>query len=623
VETTFKPDLKSNELGSSSDIESYSFPLANLSIKYRLPLLIGALLLAVLAIFTWVTYRGVKEAALESGRERLRFVTQQLASLFQQSLLTMATRSTAAANDPAVLAALNDRKPERIAAATKSLQPLLAPQDANSLRVELWDTNGALIIALPADSKPMPSDLSAEFKLASTGPNYAGVGKLRTINDTLTFPVVVAAKSSDGHPIAFLVRWRKLTATPETMKQFLDLIGSESKLLLGNDDGEFWTDMLGTVPKPPVDLRKENDVVTYRRPDNHSVLAMARPVKGTPWVLLVEFTDTSMLAQARRFLRRMFVIGPIFLLAGFAGALLLSRSFTKPLNSLTRAATAIAGGDYDHVVKVKSKDELGALATAFDDMRVRVHESQNDLENRVRERTAQLEAANAELEAFSYSVSHDLRAPLRAMNGFSRILLENHAADLPADAQRYLNSIRENASHMGRLIDDLLAFSQLGRKELQLQPISSGDLVNRVFEELRPEIGERKVILSVGDLPTVEADPALLRQVYVNLLSNAIKYTRARDEARIEVTASQSGAGSNEIVFCIKDNGAGFDMRYADKLFGVFQRLHRAEEFEGTGVGLATVHRIIQRHGGRIWAEAEVDKGAAFFFTLTKGGGND
>ena len=229
-----------------------------------------------------------------------------------------------------------------------------------------------------------------------------------------------------------------------------------------------------------------------------------------------------------------------------------------------------------------------------------------------------LEAANKELEAFSYSVSHDLRAPLRAVDGFSRVLLEKYEAQLPSEAQRYLRLVRDNAQQMGRLIDDLLTFSRLSRQPLKLQPVSLAKLVRQALQDLRSEQEGKRVEFEIADLPPCSADPALLKQVWLNLLANALKYTRKREVARIEIGSHAEGG---EHVYFVRDNGVGFDMRYANKLFGVFQRLHRAEEYEGTGVGLAIVQRIIHHHGGRVWAEAEVDKGATFYFTLAQNAG--
>jgi PAS domain S-box-containing protein len=239
-----------------------------------------------------------------------------------------------------------------------------------------------------------------------------------------------------------------------------------------------------------------------------------------------------------------------------------------------------------------------------------------NLEQRVIERTTQLEAANKDLEAFSYSVSHDLRAPLRAISGFSKIVLEDHAAGMDADGMRYLNQVEKSAQQMGQLIDDLLTFSRTGRQVFNVQPVITVDVVNAALDDLKAMQENRRVNISVGHLADCEADASLLRQVWLNLLSNALKYTTKCDPAVITIGSRREGETD---VFFIQDNGAGFDMKYADKLFGVFQRLHLADDYEGTGVGLALVQRIVQRHGGKVWAEAKLNLGATFYFTLTGG----
>jgi PAS domain S-box-containing protein len=236
-----------------------------------------------------------------------------------------------------------------------------------------------------------------------------------------------------------------------------------------------------------------------------------------------------------------------------------------------------------------------------------------ELEQRVIQRTAELEAANKELEAFSYSVSHDLRAPLRAVNGFAGIVLEDFGPLLPKEGRDYLERIRNGGQRMGELIDDLLAFSHLSRQSMNRQAVNPAELVQAVLDESAPQREGRQIEVKVRELPPCQGDPALLKQVWVNLISNAVKYTRGRQPAVIEIGCERK---NNEDIYYIRDNGAGFDMQYANKLFGVFHRLHRADEFEGTGVGLAIVQRIVHRHGGRVWAEAQPDKGATFYFTL-------
>jgi PAS domain S-box-containing protein len=243
----------------------------------------------------------------------------------------------------------------------------------------------------------------------------------------------------------------------------------------------------------------------------------------------------------------------------------------------------------------------------------RLYREVQELNESLKRRAATLETANKELEAFAYSVSHDLRSPLRAIDGFSRILIEEHQTELDDEGRRYLSFVRDNAQKMGELIDDLLAFSRLGRAAMQKQMIDMKALAQRVVEDLYAETEGRDVAIVIGDLPSCRGDIALLKQVFANLLTNALKFTRRCQGARIEVgTQTQNG----ETVYFVRDNGVGFDMKYAHKLFGVFQRLHRAEDYEGTGAGLAIVQRIIHRHGGRVWAEGEEGKGATFYFTL-------
>jgi signal transduction histidine kinase len=240
-------------------------------------------------------------------------------------------------------------------------------------------------------------------------------------------------------------------------------------------------------------------------------------------------------------------------------------------------------------------------------------ENLKESNQRLERRTDELSETNIELESFAYSVAHDLRAPLRHIAGYSGALIEDYRPRLDAEGVRCLGKIAESARQMGRLVDDLLALSKIGRQELAFQATELGSMVEQVVEDLAPECAGREVEWQIGELFDAECDPGLMKQVFTNLLSNAVKYTRRQGHAVIQVGHSLK---NGERVMFIRDNGVGFEMQYADKLFGVFQRLHKARDFEGTGVGLAIVQRIVRKHGGRIWAEAAIDQGATFFFTL-------
>lgn len=244
----------------------------------------------------------------------------------------------------------------------------------------------------------------------------------------------------------------------------------------------------------------------------------------------------------------------------------------------------------------------------------RIQEELRSLNARIDAANTELQSVNRELESFSYSVSHDLRAPLRHINGYVEMLAAEAGEQLGPEPRRYLQVIAEASRQAGQLIDDLLEFSRMGRAEMHETRVDLGSLTRETISKLEPDTRGRNIAWDIPSLPAVEGDPAMLTQVLANLLGNAVKYTRGRDPARIEM--GTAGEETGRIIVFVRDNGAGFDMKYADKLFGVFQRLHRADEFEGTGVGLASVQRIIARHGGRVWAEAAPDQGATFYFTL-------
>jgi len=301
----------------------------------------------------------------------------------------------------------------------------------------------------------------------------------------------------------------------------------------------------------------------------------------------------------------------------------LQRGVSAPILALAETAKAISEQkDYSVKATKLSDDEVGSLTDAFNQMLTEIHEQteklnefNQNLEQRVKDRTTELEAANKELESFSYSVSHDLRAPARAVHSYATVFIEDYGDKLDDEAKRLIHVILKSGKKMGLLIDDLLAFSQLGRKELIKTKLSMSEIAQGVWNELYKLEGNRNISFTLKNLPDAYAEKTTIQQVWVNLISNALKYTRNKPETHIEIYAEEK---NGEIIYCVKDNGSGFDMRYYNKLFGVFQRLHSQEEFEGTGVGLAIVERIIGKHGGKIWAESKVNEGATFYFSLPR-----
>jgi signal transduction histidine kinase len=300
---------------------------------------------------------------------------------------------------------------------------------------------------------------------------------------------------------------------------------------------------------------------------------------------------------------------------------ILQRGISQPILALAGTARLISDQKDYSVRAVKTgNDELGRLTDAFNNMLAQIQGQtqalngfNQKLEQKVRDRTAQLESVNKELEAFSYSISHDLRAPLRGIIGFATILEEDYGSKLDDEARRVTAVIKNNTLKMGHLIDDLLTFARMGRKEMERLPIPTTTMVNEIIQEVAPEDKNGHIRWIIGGIPDIKGDIPAMRQVWVNLVSNAVKYSANKEEPHIEIG---SFSRERETIFFVKDNGVGFDEKYKDKLFKVFQRLHSADEFEGTGVGLAIVEKIISKHGGRVWVEAALNEGACFYFSL-------
>jgi signal transduction histidine kinase len=472
-----------------------------------------------------------------------------------------------------------------------------------------------------------------------------------TLTRRLTFTVVLSSLTAlVSASVAFLVHDARAShaAFVTRITTEADIVAQNSVAPVLFDDAEAASQTLAGLRAEPAaraaaifSLRTGRAVAAY--PDAAAAAGLpsaAAPglVEGggfvtlsTPIVLegaavgsLVLRADTGELrARQGRFALTAIAIVPMSFLLAVVASRSTQRAIAAPILRLAEAARAVSvHGDLGVRVEAEDGGEIGTLVSTFNEMLERIQrqnadldESRRELERRVELRTAELADANRELEAFSYSVSHDLRAPLRAIDGFSKAVLETQGPHLDEKGTHYLHRVRAATQRMAQLIDDLLGLSRVGRRDMVRERIDFSRMAADVAEELRLRHPERRVEVDVEPGLHAEADPRLLRILMENLVGNAWKFTGRRQDARIHVDAERGGPVP---VFRVRDNGAGFDMAYADKLFRAFQRLHTETQFEGTGIGLATVHRIVTRHGGRLWAEARPGEGATFHFTLER-----
>ncbi len=586
------------------------------SIAVKLPVTLVLLLLAAFGAMAIVSYFELRRAVVAIASDRLEQAARQMAGVLGSSSVQRLALMKTLMNDPDVRGYLRAPDPSRAAAADVAMRTYLG-NAAETGNVELWDPAGRRLIAVGATfaeaTGPELELLKAELPAAGA----PVIGKLRLEGIDSVVYAVGGPIPEAGATLGFIVERRRLAnaaQTQQTMALLAGLIGGQASIVIGNVDGSRWTDLAQPVAAPPIDISSTSGLLDYQRPRMPRTLARAAPVPATPWQVVVEFPRHTVLEPADRLVRESAVIALVLLTIAAIVGWLLSRLLTTPLRRVTEAAEAVAESRPSVHIASNRQDELGRLAESFNTMARNVALARAELEQRVEARTAELSSANRELEAFSYSVSHDLRAPVRAIVGFVQILEEDHGEKLDADARRSLERVKVNARRMGALIDDLLAFSQIGRTPMSRQRINMLQLAQSVVDEAVRTAAPRAIAFTVEPLPPAFGEPSLINQVLVNLVANAVKFTGRRDHASVTIGSRPDGDGAT--AYFVQDNGAGFDMRHADKLFGVFQRLHKPEDFEGTGVGLAIIDRIITRHGGRVWAEGQVDAGATFYFSL-------
>lgn len=549
---------------------------------------------------------------MSMGRERVKSLSNEFGTMLSQSTASMVKVVRKTSDNDTVRKYLLSGGKILITEATEHLKKLHT--DTTVVLLELLDSSHMTMLSYSEADSVLQSNLRVFWKeVTKHTPQLSDqVGTMFNIDSSIYFPVITAISGND-RPLGYLVSWRLLATRPQAVEQISKLMGKGAVLFILNNDGSLWTDMRVPVSHVPVDKINTGEYLEYQGSGGSEVIGVMQPVKNSNWQVMIEFSKRDLLESADVFLRWLLIIGSLLIVVCILIARRMSRNITKPLDQLTTAAMAVSNGDYSVNVEVNKTDELGKLADAFNTMKEQVHTMQLNLEQKVKTRTIELESVNRELEAFSYSVSHDLRAPLRAVLGFTKMLEDKYAGFADEEAKRFISVIKTNAVQMGELIDDLLDFSRMGRHDIEKQNIPTADLVKDVIAGL--ETGNH-INWHIQHLPDTYGDLNTMRQAWVNLVSNAVKYSGKITAPKIEIGSFRQ---EGETVFFVKDNGVGFDPKYKDKLFKVFQRLHNVQEFEGTGVGLAIVEKIISKHGGRVWAEAEKNNGACFYFSMPDG----
>jgi signal transduction histidine kinase len=596
-------------------------PNRRVSLLRKLQLLICGLVLGVVVVSTAMSYSVVKRAAVAVGRERVQSLSGQLASMLSGQVLRSDSALRAAVTDSGIVRYVRAGRP----GPTQVLDRFVRSRGRAAgqlVGVELLGPKGEFLTGTSPRTRGANYVIGADLDAASREPRFYAIGRIRPDGDTLVYPVVAAVRSSSA-TLGYLVAWSKIASAPEQRRSTLRLLGSGVEMYFGNDS--VWTNLIGRVEPPPATIALDTNVAQYARaassdsfvrgrPAATRVLGVSRPIVGTPWRVLIEVSEDAITASAESFLRISSVIGLVLVAIGFVLAWWLARTILQPVARLTAATSAVARGDFREVADASRPDELGSLAAAFNTMSAQVRDTQAALEDRVRERTRKLEERNEELEAFAYTVAHDLRAPIRAMHGFSDALLEDFSDVLGYRGRDYAKRIVDAARRMDALVRDLLEYSQIVRSEIVLKPVELSTVVKNVIGLEEQEIRVTGADVAVdGALPTVMAHQATLSQAVLNLVGNALKFVPPGKTPQVRIFAERRESWTR---LWVSDNGLGIAQDQHETIFRVFERLHRREEYPGTGIGLAIVRKGVERMGGRTGVESAPGSGSRFWIDL-------
>ena len=553
------------------------------------------------------------------GSERVTTLADKLSGMFKQSFDQLSASVSTVASDTSVKAYLLSPNNTNYAGSRDTIQKFLKKDTVNKL-VQLF--NGQKQV-LSSGENGLRLKISIDSLKTGLRPKDGtlSIGKLVQFNGSIYYPIVAPVTGSKK-TIGYVVNWRILKATPQSIVQLGQLLGSNGKLYFGNDDQNFWTDMIRPVEKPPVDAATLQQVAQYSRKGNEPVIASMRKIGDSRWLILVELSNASFQKTARIFLRWVIIIGILLIITGSFGGWLMSRTITKPLKQLSSAATAIADGNYSSRVDVNRDDELGKLAQSFNIMSARVSAAQQELEQMVADRTRELQTAITDIkdqqesdrkkDEFISIASHELKTPLTTLKAFFQ--LAGREMEPQQKSYNFFGNATRQLNRMERLIADLLDVSKInsGKMQYNFEAFDIQKLLNDTIESTQQISPGHRLILERSGPVTVNGDRHRIEQVIVNLLSNAVKYSPEADKVLI-----WSELKASSVLVTIKDFGIGISKKHLSGLFDRYYRIEGSEyRFQGLGLGLFISSEIVKRHGGHISVQSEPGKGSSFTFEL-------
>jgi signal transduction histidine kinase len=573
------------------------------SLARDLPIAIGVLLAVTVTGLALAAYQEVRQSTLDASRDRLERATLQLSDLLAQSVRNRFAVIESTAALPPVRDVVRGGRP--VAPPPPLVQLARAPLVTS---LELWDAGGRRL-AHTHDVPPLDTAQRRDV-LESLREGRSGIGRFHRIGDTVVYALITTL--TDGRQTGYLVERRRLSNTPAANRQLAELIGDSARLVIGNAGGDVWTDFSQLVQGPPTEALTPG-AHEYERAGAR-VLARSARIAGTPWEVVVEFPRALVTTRAQTFLVRIILIALGVWAIGVAGAWALARWITRPLAHVTEAAEAIAAGRSAPPLAAGRRDEIGRLTDAFTTMAEQVERSHARLETQVRERTAALQDSLQELEAFSYTVSHDLRAPLRAMQGFAQALLEDYSPSLDETGRDYATRVVDASRRMDDLIQDLLAYSRLSREQLSISTVDLDVVVAEVLLGFQDEIERMGGRVEVASpLGRVTANGRILQQILANLVGNALKFVPAGTAPGVRIATEQRNGRRR---LWVEDNGIGIAPEHRERIFRVFERLHSGDTYPGTGIGLAIVRRGAERMSGEVGVDSTPGRGSRFWVEL-------